>query len=543
MALNDRAYIRVPPDGAGKALMTGNLRHLEYSAGVPNAFSTGDRITGATSGLTATVLHTVPDTATAGAIGVDVAFADIAKNFTIGEDLWVNGTTRARLDSQETLFVSKGQVVGANNPQYGQWVDVTGAASVRFPEGTPNFDGAGRTEVSSEKWIGIYSQTYDEQPHLIHTWTESGGSIVYDSDSATTRLLVDASAGSSTIRQSHLYHKYRPGIAQTAMMTVAAGTLTAGVTRRWGYFDERNGVFFELVGDEMFVVLRSDASGSVVDTRVPQSEWNGDRLDGNGSTNPSGVTLNPENMWLYEISFLYLGAGPVRFSTYIRGVRTSVHTFYSGGVNPYPYMGTGTLPLRWEIVNSGTPGVGSEMRQGNATVFVQGDWAPQERSYGSTLQPNVSVTADTALGVLRAAQTINGRDNRALALPHSLKVISLSEPIHVAVIFDGTWDVTDWVVESGSQVLEQGIHLTTPGDLDSRIPPPQLTAGRTVLSTLVVPGEVAVIDLMEAFSVRSDGEIRRDADITQARQWGLVATSITGVATDVTLALNWREIL
>ena len=544
MALSNRAYLRVPPDGAGKALMTDNLRHIEYTNAVTDPFQVGDEIVGATSALRGTVLHVVPATATTGAIGVHVGFSDIAQDFVITEDLLVDGAVRARVSAREILYVSKGQVVGANNPQYGQSVDVVGAASVRFPEGTPNFDSAGRTQVSAENWIGNYAQTYDEMPRLIQTWTELGGSIIYDPASATTRMIVPDTPGASTVRQTHLYHKYRSGIAQSALITVAAGPLQEGVVRRWGYFDERNGIFFEVDGEDISVVIRSDASGSVVEQRVPQSHWNGDRLTGhNGPHNPSGVKLKVEDFWLYEISFLYLGGGPVRLSTFVRGVRTAVHTFYNGGTNPIPYMATGTLPLRWEIVNTGSPGFGSEMRQGNATVQTEGDWAPQEENFGSLVRPKISVTEGTALGVIRAKQEINGQDNRALALPHTLDVISETEPIHVSVVRDATWDVTDWFTEGGSKVLEQGVHLTTPGDPESAIPPPRLTSGETVISTLVVPGEVGTIDLAEAFSIRSDGEIRRQADITEAVQWAVVATSLSGAATNVALAFNWREIL
>ena len=545
MALSNRAYLRVPPDGAGKALMTDNLRHVEYTNAVVNPpFQVGDTILGASSSLTATVLHVVPATATSGAIGVQVEFADIAQDFIVGEDLQVDGDVRARVSEQEILFVSKSQVVGANNPQLGQSVDVVGAASVRFPEGTPNFDAAGRTEVSAENWVGIYQQTYDEMPRLIHTWTGSGGSIAYDANSATTRLIVPDTPGASTIRQTHLYHKYRAGVAQTASITVAAGTLRAGVTRRWGYFDERNGIFFEVDGEDLYVVVRSDATGSVVERRVPQGQWNGDRLTGdNGPNNPSGAELNVEEFWLYDFSFLYLGSGPVRIGAYVNGARTAVHTFHNGGADPLPFMATGTLPLRWEIVNTGAPGFGSEMRQGNATVQTQGDFAPQEENFGSLARAKTSVTENTALGVIRAKQTINGKDNRALAMPHSLELISSTEAVHVSVVRGATWDVTDWFTEGGSKVLEQGVHLTTPGDPESAIPPPMLTPGETVISKLVVPGEVGVIDLARAFSVRSDGEIRRQADITEAVQWAVVATSLSGVATDVALAFNWREIL
>lgn len=543
MALSNRAYVRVPPDGAGKALMSDNVRHLEYTnAPGQNAFRVGDSITGSSTGTFAQVAR-VESTGLSGSLVVSVS--DLSSDFELGEDLLVAGLVRGTLVHQEHLYVSKSQIVGSNNPSFGQSVDVLGAASVRFPEGTPNFDAAGRTESSTERWIGIYSQTYDELPRLIQTWSESGGSISYDADSATTRLLVSDSQNSSTIRQTHLYHKYRAGIAQSALMTISAGAVVPGVVRRWGYFDERNGMFFELDGHELSVVVRSDASGSVVERRVPQSEWNGDRLDGSGSavTNPSQLQFDPTNFWLYEISFLYLGAGSARFAVYVGGSRTTVHTFSNGGVSPRPYMATGTLPLRWEIFNDGDPGQSSEMRQGNSVVFTHGDWAPAERTFGSPFQPNVSVSERTALSVIRAAEQINGRDNRALVMPHTLEVLSLQEPVQVSITRFGEFDITDWAPSNDETILEEGFHLTVPGDPESAVPPPEISEGLTLYSTLVVPGEVARIDLTQVFSVRAAGEVRRNANIEEADTWAMIARSITGNPTDVTLAFNWREII
>lgn len=46
------------------------------------------------------------------------------------------------------------------------------------------------------------------------------------------------------------------------------------------------------------------------DTFIPQSEWNGDKLDGTGA---SGFTLDPHKGNLFEIGITYLGFGPITF--------------------------------------------------------------------------------------------------------------------------------------------------------------------------------------------------------------------------------------
>ena len=55
------------------------------------------------------------------------------------------------------------------------------------------------------------------------------------------------------------------------------------------------------------------------DTFIPQSSWNGDKLDGTG---PSGFTLNPQKGNVYAINIQYLGYGTISFQvevTYTSG--------------------------------------------------------------------------------------------------------------------------------------------------------------------------------------------------------------------------------
>lgn len=62
------------------------------------------------------------------------------------------------------------------------------------------------------------------------------------------------------------------------------------------------------------------AGAASTDTWIPQSEWNGDIMDGSGALksttsagNPSGITLNPTKGNVYEIGIQYLGFGSVEF--------------------------------------------------------------------------------------------------------------------------------------------------------------------------------------------------------------------------------------
>lgn len=62
------------------------------------------------------------------------------------------------------------------------------------------------------------------------------------------------------------------------------------------------------------------------DVWIPQTQWNGDRLDGSGDDrNPSGFNINPLKFNIYQIGVQYLGAGPITFQ---------VEVTYPNGNNP-----------------------------------------------------------------------------------------------------------------------------------------------------------------------------------------------------------------
>jgi hypothetical protein len=94
-----------------------------------------------------------------------------------------------------------------------------------------------------------------------------------------------------------------------------------------------------------------------VDVRVPQSQWNLDKMDGSGSngtngsalTSPSGYTLDLTKMQMFYIDYSWYGAGFIRWG--LRGTDgdvTYVHKMANNNVNAEAYMRSGNLPGRYE---------------------------------------------------------------------------------------------------------------------------------------------------------------------------------------------------
>ena len=93
----------------------------------------------------------------------------------------------------------------------------------------------------------------------------------------------------------------------------------------------------------------------ILETRVPQSQFNRDKIDGTG---PSKYNVNLTKMQMIGLQYTWYGAGFVDFM--IRGLDGNwvyVHRFVNNNVNDEAYMRTGNMPVRYELINECAPAV------------------------------------------------------------------------------------------------------------------------------------------------------------------------------------------
>lgn len=89
-----------------------------------------------------------------------------------------------------------------------------------------------------------------------------------------------------------------------------------------------------------------------VDMRVPQSQWNIDKMDGTG---PSGMITDFTKMQMFYIDYSWYGAGAVRWGLRAADGRVQyVHKMVNNNQNYMAYMRSGNLPARYET-NTFTP--------------------------------------------------------------------------------------------------------------------------------------------------------------------------------------------
>jgi hypothetical protein len=207
--------------------------------------------------------------------------------------------------------------------------------------------------VNADRFQNVYDADfeYGTQPLRWEVLTATGGAVVHLPGQGGVSMSVTGTAGSLAIRQSRAYHRYQPGKSMYFATAQNFGPAVTGQVQRVGMFDDGNGVFFEQ-GDStagnptgMSAVLRSDATGVVVDTRFPLPSWNGDTL--------VARSINWSLIQMVWIEFAWYGAGAIRWGVQVGGYKRILHTYSHGNTagQTAPWARTGNLPARYELRN------------------------------------------------------------------------------------------------------------------------------------------------------------------------------------------------
>ena len=469
---HNRTSLRLPPDGAGKAVSIAHFLHVDYTGLSSNDIQVGNTVVGQTSGVIAEVIKVKPATISSGSVDVILHQNYADDSFTVGEVISINSTMTATVQGQESYFTNQTQIVGQNNPTQGQYIDEKGAAFVRYAEGAVHFDAFGFMQTTNLHSIGLYAPRYDELPFSMGTVQAGAGDFTYDPDVGSVYLTCTTANGDYISRRSNKYHQYQPGIGHLALLTVSVGdTGKENVTRRWGYFDDNNGVFFELQGTELNVVLRRNLGSGVEEERVPQSAWNSDRLDGSGLSQME-IDVSKNNIWWIDLA--YLGAGRVRTGAFSQdGERVVSHVFENTNKNPFSYMRTASLPINVEQFNTGIAASTSQLNFQLGAVFAENKVPRVFNSFGTRFEAKtVTGPVPQHLVSMRVADTYKGIDNRLVVLPHAINVIGIDttsfemKPVRVCMAFMGPLTAPDWNPYSDPS---SGVEIST-NSTDSLVP-------------------------------------------------------------------------
>lgn len=338
---------------------------------------------------------------------------------------------------------------------YPALVNISSSGNVVSFGGT-SIDAFGRLR-SSEPYTLFDSQNKYAADNQFNETTASGGTSTFLPNEASVSLNVTTTSGSEVVRQSYRRFPYQPGKSLLVLSTFVMDDSEPNLRQRVGYFDTQNGVFFQKTGTTNQFVLRSYISGSVDDSRtVSQSSWNGDKLDGTGS---SGYVLDPTKAQILWMDFEWLGVGSVRCGFVINGEYILCHTFHNANIITSVYMTTAILPLRCEIKNIATASSSSSMKVICATVISEGGFQQISQEHvarrttilgtiGTTFLPLVSIRlASTALGAIILP-------NKVLVLP------TTNQNYEVAFIKNATLTSASWAAMSSNTNVEMDVNAT-----------------------------------------------------------------------------------
>lgn len=293
---------------------------------------------------------------------------------------------------------------------------------------TNQLDAFGRLRVSQPVTLFDSQQRFNPDP-AFESNVVSGGTITFVPTQSSVNLAVVNTTGSFAARESSYVFKYQPGKSLLTTMTLTMAPASNGNLRqRVGYFGQENGFYVEL-SNALYLVQRSNSTGTITNTPVANTAWNGDKLDGTG---PSGIRLDITKSQIFFIDVEWLGVGDVRCGFILGGQYVTAHTFRHSNISVGAYMTTACLPLRYEIesLGSGGPAV-SNLTQICSTVISEGGYNQTYQLFSNLASFNGTVGAATWVPVM-SMQLAQGR----------LDAIAVARQVDVLVTSTG--DLVQW---------------------------------------------------------------------------------------------------
>ncbi len=309
-------------------------------------------------------------------------------------------------------------------------------------------DAFGRARSSSPLTLFDSSQVYQDNGKLVNNTSATGGTVTHNANASLIEYTVDQASGSYVYSESTKVFAYQPGKSLQILKSFVMATPKANLRQRCGYFTVNNGVFLQVDGTEISFIIRSKSSGSVVENKVTQANWNLDTLDGNGI---SGKTLDISKAQILFIDIEWLGVGSVRVGFVIDGQFIHCHTFHHANSVTQTYMTTACLPVRCEIENTGATTGSSTLKSICSSVVSEGGYDIRGKAL-SVGTPITSPYTLTTAGTFYPLVSIRLKSTRldGIVLPKNIHLLGTSNTgtyqykiIMGAEITAGTWVPVD----------------------------------------------------------------------------------------------------
>ena len=335
----------------------------------------------------------------------------------------------------------------------------TGSVAEYNTTGNTNtaIDAFGRQRVSEPFTVFDNTFRYGDDTRIWGISTAgSGSSDPLENESSIQMSVTDAS-GDRVYRETKRVFQYQPGKSQLIMNTFVMNEGKANLRQRVGYFGNENGIFLELDGTTINIVKRDYLTSAPNDTQVAQSSWNVDKLDGTG---PSGVTLDMTKAQIFWIDMEWLGVGSVRTGFVINGQFLVAHIFHHANSIASVYMTTASLPIRYEIENTGATSGSSVMKQICSTVQSEGGYTPRTESRAaSTALAGLAMSNSVPKPLVSIRLKADRQD--AIVVPTYIDMYGIDNaPFRWALYQDTTITTGSWVSAGAESAVQYNVTAT-----------------------------------------------------------------------------------
>jgi len=459
-----QGHIQVPPDSTGKKVSTSVITRVLYNQRV-GVLLPSSVITGGTSGATAIITSITPDPVdTSGEIYGNITSPGVS--FINTESLSIGGVVvaHANLDSVE-LNTQQINISDPTNPDLQLRLSDSGSMLMKAENIALTHDLHGATMTTNKLVTGLYNnETFNKKMAFT---TVGAGSIasVTTPDKAIT-LVTDVANGDISTLKSTLSHHFNMANGQeiVSYFTVVAGDQgKSGVVRELGLFSDTNGAFFRLNGQILELVARSNVTGSVVDTVLPATNWNGGKQFSNFLSTNGTITLDVSKINTYWVS---IARSQIRFG--IINEQSEVNTLHvESNTNklPYPVVGSEDLRLTVQQYNNTVQVATSTIKLYEAIVFGKGTELEEEFLHLSNAQTAFTAASatETPILALRAATTYNAIPNARVILPEKICLYNADAPVIVRVYKNVTMTGGVWSLHGTNSSLESCTDFATFG--------------------------------------------------------------------------------
>jgi hypothetical protein len=388
-------------------------------------------------------------------------------------------------------------------------------------------DAFGRQRVSNPLTLFDSSHRYRDNG-LWNTSTASGGTAVFSPNEGLVNLNVNTTNGSQVLRETTKVFSYQPGKSLLVFNTFVMAPAQSNLRQRVGYFGTDNGIYFQLDNYTSSFVERSLVTGLVTETVVNQSAWNVDSLDGTG---PSGVVLDITKAQIMFMDIEWLGEGTVRVGFIIDGVFLLCHKFNHANYIVSTYITTASLPLRYEITNTGVTANSSTLKQVCSTVISEGGYELRgaQQAVGTPITtPKSLAVAGTYYPVVSIKLRAGYQD--AVVILTALSIMGVATGIYNwKVVASGTTSGGAWVPAGVNSAVEYNITGTS------------FAGGRTLASGFLTSSTQSSVNLDILKEALFSFQLERDSFTGTSYEISLIVAASTNTEL-IYSSMDWEEV-